>query len=307
MVLLETHRPSLSGGALDPAAPRKRRRSLALTGFALLIGVASAGTVLSVLLSPGMQWSVIATYFFSPQILAGLGVTLAMTVLAMAIAIVLGVVLALFRVSENRILQAIAWAYVWFFRSVPTLVLLLIVYNISILIPRLAVGVPFGPELFSFTTKDLVNGFVTGVLVFGLQQAAYTSEIIRSAYLSVNDGQIEASKALGMTPATYLRKIIAPQAFRVALPPIANDTINLMKGTSLLAFIAVSDLLYATQLIYSRTYQIIPMLMVACLWYVVLVSVLSAGQTLLERYLHTGTVRGHVDSRAVMPTERNLA
>ena len=304
MVLLETSDVT-RGGGVDPAAPRTRRRSPALTGFALAVGLLSLGLVLSVLLSPGMQWPVIASYFFSPKILAGLGVTLGVTVLAMAIAIVLGSILALFRVSENRILGAVAWAYVWFFRSVPTLVLLLIVYNISILIPRLSLGVPFGPELFSFSTKDLVNGFVTGVLVFGLQQAAYTSEIIRSAYLSVNTGQIEASKALGMTPGTYLRKIIAPQAFRVALPPIANDTINLMKGTSLLAFIAVSDLLYATQLIYSRTYQIIPMLMVACLWYVVLVSVLSAGQSMLERVMRTGTLR--TGARALAPRERSLA
>lgn len=303
MVMLDTRERTQRFVEVDPATPRKVRRSPALTVLALAIGLLSAGLVLSVLLSPGMQWPVIVSYLFSPAILAGLGVTLAVTVLAMVIALVLGAILALFRVSEHRILSTVAWAYVWFFRSVPTLVLLLIVYNISILLPRIVVGVPFGPEFFSFSTKDLINGFVTGVLVFGLQQAAYTSEIIRSAYLSVSTGQIEASKALGMTPMVYLRKIIAPQAFRVALPPIANDTINLMKSTSLLAFIAVSDLLYATQLIYSRTYQIIPMLMVACLWYVVLVSVLSAGQSLLERFLRTGTIRARTPARTHEPGE----
>jgi polar amino acid transport system permease protein len=241
--------------------------------------------------SPAMQWPVVRTYLFDPRILGGLGLTLSVTGIAMVMALVIGTVLANMRLSGNRLLSAIAWAYVWFCRSVPTLVLLLVLYNIAIVFPRIELGVPFGPRLFAVSTTTLISGYVAAVLVFGLQQAGYTSEVVRAALLAVPRGQTEAAMAIGMRPMQRMMTIVLPQAARIALPAIANETINLMKSTSLLAIIAVPDLLYSAQLIYTQNYLIIPLLVVASLWYVALVSVLSIGQALLETYLRTGTLR----------------
>ncbi len=275
---------------LAPDIPRRHRRHWAVDIISAIVVVAAVAGLISVVANPAMGWSTITQYFFSPRVLSGLWITLVVTTLSMALAIIIGVIVANMRLARNRILSSIAWAYVWFFRSVPTLLLLILVYNISILYPRIAVGVPFGPELFAVDTVTIINGFVAGVLVFGLQQAAYTAEVVRAATLAVPRGQTEASMAIGMRPMQRLTIVVLPQALRIALPPIANDTINMLKGTSLLAFIAVPDLLYTVQQIYSQNYQVIPMLMVASIWYVILVSALSVGQLLLENYLSTGKV-----------------
>lgn len=275
---------------LAPDVSRRPRRHWAVDIVSVIVVVATVAGLVSVVTNPAMGWSTIAGYFFSPQVLSGLWITLVVTALSMTLAIVFGVIVANMRLASNRILSSIAWAYVWFFRAVPTLLLLILTYNLSILFPRIAVGVPFGPELFAVDTVTIINGFVAGVLVFGLQQAAYTAEVVRAALLAVPLGQTEASMAIGMRPMQRLMIVVLPQALRIALPPIANDTINMLKGTSLLAFIAVPDLLYSVQQIYSQNYQVIPMLMVASIWYVFLVSVLSVGQQLLENYLSTGRV-----------------
>jgi polar amino acid transport system permease protein len=246
--------------------------------------------VIQAITNPNFGWPTIVTYFFDPRVMRGLGMTLLVTAIAMVIAVVFGLMIATMRLSKNPILRATSWLYVWAFRSVPTLVLLLLLFNISILIPRLSIGIPFGPALFDIPTQTLINGFVAAVAVFGFQQAAYTSEVIRSALIAIPPGQTEAAMAIGLNPWQRMRAVIMPQAFRIALPPIANDTINLMKSTSLLAFIAVSDLLYSVQQIYTQNYLIIPLLMVACFWYIILVSVLSVFQAMLESYLATGKV-----------------
>jgi polar amino acid transport system permease protein len=286
-------RPRIADASAEvPSDVRRRHRHhYAIDLVAAVAVLVMIATIAQMVTNPNFGWPSIVVYLFDPRILRGLLVTLVVTVLAMLIAIVLGLALAMMRLSKNRILQLTSWFYVWFFRSVPLLVLLLVVYNISILIPRIVIGVPFGPELFAVNTADLVNGFVTGTLVFGLQQAAYTSEILRSALVAVPVGQTEAAMAIGMRPWQRLSVVIWPQALRIAVPPIANDTITLMKSTSLLAFIAVPDLLYSTQQIYAQNYLIIPLLMVASIWYVVLVSILSAGQLLLEHYLGTGSMQ----------------
>ena len=172
-----------------------------------------------------------------------------------------------------------------FFRSIPLLVLLILWFNIAIIYPKIQLGIPFGPAWFTADTQQLVNGFWAAVLAFGLQQAAYTSEIFRSALLAIPAGQREAASALGMTRRRTFFRILLPQALKIAVPPISNDTINLLKGTSLAAFIAVPDLLYSVQTIYNRTYTIVPLLMVAAFWYALFVTVLSIGQYYLERAL----------------------
>ncbi len=234
------------------------------------------------------DWAVVRHYFFASSVLDGIKRTLSLTVISMAIAIVVAVVLANMRLSHNAVLRGIAGVYVWFFRSVPLLVLLILGFNFSIIYPTLGLGIPFGRQLFSVSLAHLLTAYWTAVLSFGLQQAAYTSETIRASILAVPNGQREAARALGMTPARSFVRIIFPQAMKIAIPPIGNDTINLLKGTALVAFIAVPDLLYSVQTIYNRTYQVVPLLMVACIWYMIFVSILSVFQHFLEKKLHRG-------------------
>jgi len=235
-----------------------------------------------------LQWRVVGSYFFTQSVLDGIRTTITLTVLSMVIALVVAVVLANMRLAHNAVLRGIAGVYVWFFRSVPLLVLLILGFNFSVIYPRLGLGIPFGHQLFSVSLAHLLTAYWTAVLAFGLQQAAYTSETIRASILAIPAGQREAAQALGMTPARSFIRIIFPQAMKIAIPPIGNDTINLLKGTSLVAFIAVPDLLYSVQTIYNRTYQVVPLLMVACLWYMIFVSILSLGQYYLEKKLHRG-------------------
>ena len=234
------------------------------------------------------QWPVVRSYFFAPSVLDGIRTTLSLTVISMAIALVVAVVLANMRLAHNAVLRSIAGVYVWFFRSVPLLVLLILGFNFSVIYPTLGLGIPFGHQLFSVSLAHLLTAYWTAALAFGLQQAAYTSETIRASMLAVPPGQREAAQALGMTPARSFFRIIFPQAMKIAIPPIGNDTINLLKGTSLVAFIAEPDLLYSVQTIYNRTYQVVPLLMVACLWYMIFVSILSVGQYYLEKKLSRG-------------------
>jgi polar amino acid transport system permease protein len=216
-------------------------------------------------------------------VLTGVLRTLLITVSAIALAIVLGVILANMRLSSNGVLRAVNAVYVWFFRSVPLLVLLVLAYNFSLLYSHLSLGLPFGPSFVKFTTTDLTTALTAAVFTFGLQQAAYTSEVVRAAIMSVPKGQVEAAESLGMTHWSAMRRVVLPQAARVAVPPIANETINLCKATSLVAFVSVPDLLYSVQEIYARTFQVVPLLVVATIWYTVIVSVMTLGQWQLER------------------------
>ncbi len=234
------------------------------------------------------EWSVFRHYFAASMVIDGIKRTISLTVLSMLLAIVVAIVLANMRLSSNVVLRAVAGVYVWFFRSIPLLVLLILGFNFSILYPKLGLGVPFGRQFFSVSMTHLLTAYWTAVLAFGLQQAAYTSETIRASILAIPAGQREAARALGMTPLRAFFRIIFPQAMKIAIPPIGNDTINLLKGTSLVAFIAVPDLLYSVQTIYNRTYQVVPLLMVACIWYMIFVSILSVFQHFLEKKLHRG-------------------
>lgn len=233
----------------------------------------------------GLDWSTVGHYLFDSSVLEGLKRTIIITVLSIVIAVVLGAVLANMRLSKNSVLRGTSWLYVWFFRSIPLLVLLIIAYNFSLLYPRLGFGIPFGGELFSFNTQDTIDPLTASIVAFGLQQAAYTSEVIRASIQSVPVGQREAATALGMTSTRTLLRIVFPQALRVAVPPVANETINLLKSTSLVAFISVPDLLYSVQQIYSANFQVMPLLVVASLWYMFLVSLLSVGQYFIEKRL----------------------
>ena len=262
---------------------RRMRRHLGTKVAGLLAAAFLAFIVQGLARNAALQWSVVGQYLFSQPVLTGVLRTLIITVSAIALAIVLGVVLANMRLSANGVLRAVNAVYVWFFRSIPLLVLLVLAYNFALLYSHLSLGLPFGPAFVRFTTADLTTALTAAVLTFGLQQAAYTSEVIRAAIMSVPQGQVEAAESLGMTYWGALRRVVLPQAARVAVPPIANETINLCKATSLVAFVSVPDLLYSVQEVYARTFQVVPLLVVATIWYTVIVSVMTLGQWELER------------------------
>jgi polar amino acid transport system permease protein len=257
-------------------------------GIAVL-GVLAAMLVHTVVTNPRFGWSLVWYYFRSTPVVEGLVVTIWLTVAAMVIGVLLGTVLALLRLSPNPVLRGSSWAFVWFFRGTPLLVQLIFWYNLSALFPRLSLGIPFGPEFVQLDANRLVTATVAALLGLGLNEGAYMSEIIRAGITSVDEGQSEAATALGMTRLRTMWEVVLPQAMRVILPPTGNETINMLKTTSLVSVVAVGDLLHSTQLIIARTYQTMPLLIMASLWYIVLTSVFSVGQYYLERHY----TRGH--------------
>jgi polar amino acid transport system permease protein len=240
-------------------------------------------------------WDVVGQYFLSHQVLEGVWVTIELTVIAMAIGIVGGVLLAVMRLSANPLLSGASWIYIWFFRGTPVLVQLLFWFNISYLFPQndggISIGIPFGPAFVHLNPNTLVTGFLAASVGLGLNEAAYMSEIVRAGILSVNEGQSEAAQSLGMNRAQTLRRIVLPQAMRVIIPPTGNEVISMLKTTSLASVIAVTDLTYSVELIAARTYQTIPMYVTACLWYLIVTSVLMIGQYYVERHYARGTMR----------------
>jgi polar amino acid transport system permease protein len=238
----------------------------------------------SVAANPGFQWPVVAQYMLDTQILTGLARTLVLTVAAMVMGLVLGTGLAVMRLSGNPLLATLSWLYTWFFRSVPVLVQLIFWYNFGALYPKLVLRIPFGPVLYSASMNSIITPLTAALAGLGLAQAAYTAEVIRGGILSVPRGQNRAAMALGMRPATIFLRIVFPQAMRVIIPPVGNEVISMVKNTSLVSVIALAELLYTAQLIYSRTYETIPLLIVASLWYLAIVSVLSVGQHFLEHH-----------------------
>ncbi len=241
--------------------------------------------------NPRFQWGIIGDYFLSSRVLEGLEFTILLTVVAMAIGIVLGVILAIMRLSANPLLSGASWAYIWLFRGTPVLVQLLFWFNLAFLYPRISLGLPFGPAFLDANANDLITALAAAILGLGLNEAAYMAEIVRAGILSVEHGQTEAAQALGMTRTQTLRRIILPQAMRVIIPPTGNETISMLKTSSLASVITVTELLYAVQLIYSVNFRTIPLLIVASIWYLIATSVLTIGQFYIERHYARGSAR----------------
>ncbi|HXP29387.1 MAG TPA: amino acid ABC transporter permease, partial [Solirubrobacteraceae bacterium] len=182
-----------------------------------------------------------------------------------------------------------SWLYVWFFRGTPVLVQLLFWYNIAALYPKISVGIPFGPAFVHADANTLITPFAAAILGLGLNEGAYMAEIVRAGIISVDPGQADAAQSLGMTRLQTMRRIVLPQAMRVIIPPTGNETISMLKTSSLASVIVVTELLYASQLIYSVNFKTIPLLIVASIWYIVCTSVLYVGQYYLERYYGRGS------------------
>lgn len=246
-----------------------------------------------------LKWAVVWQYMFDPEILAGLGRTLLLTALAMIGGLAIGIVLAIMRLSKNPVFQTASWAWIWFFRGVPPLVQLIFWYNLSLLIPNVSIGVPFGPELWSASMNQLITPFSAALLGLSFTESAYAAEMIRAGIQAVSNGQTEAAATLGMSKGQTLRRIVLPQAIRIIIPPIGNDTISMLKFTSLVSVLALPDLLYSAQMIYARTYQTIPLLIVATLWYLVLSTILTFVEHFIEHRLKDG---GKMQFSAILPS-----
>ena len=238
------------------------------------------------------SWNVVFHYFTVTEILQGLGRTILLTIISMAIGITLGVTIAIMRLSKSRLLSSTAWTYTWFFRGTPVYVQLIFWFNIAAIYPMITFGLPFmHATFFHLNTVTFFTPFTAGIIGLGLNEGAYMSEIARSGLIAVDEGQIEAASAIGMTRAQTLRLVILPQAMRVIIPPTGNEVISMLKTTSLVSSIGVIELLGAAQNIYSATYQVVPMLIVASLWYLAITTVLSIGQYYLERHYAKGALR----------------
>ena len=245
----------------------------------------------SVAANPAFGWDTVGRYLFTTAVLRGLGTTLLLTAATTVVGFALGIGLAAMRLSGNPVLATTSWGYVWLFRSTPLLVQLLFWYNIGALFPQLSIGIPFGPTFASADSVNLIGPLAAALLGLILHEAAYAAEIVRGGILSVDAGQSEAATALGMTRARVLRRVVLPQAMRSIVPATGNMVIGTLKGTSIVSVIAVTDLLYSVQLVYNRTYEIVPLLLVATVWYVILTSLMSVGQYYVERHYARGAER----------------
>ena len=237
------------------------------------------------------EWNTVSQYFTNAMILKGLLLTLLLTVLSMTVGISLGVLAAVLRQSPSRALSGAAYAYTWFFRGTPVYVQLLFWFNIAAIYPSLHLGLPFGPHLLEIHTVKVLTPMVAAVIAFGLNEGAYMSEIVRGGILAVDEGQVEASHSLGLTRLQTLRLVVLPQAMRVIVPPTGNEVISMLKTTSLASAISVPELLRGAQNIYSANYQVIPLLIVASIWYLAITTILSVAQYYIERHFARGATR----------------
>jgi polar amino acid transport system permease protein len=255
---------------------------------ALLIGL----SLQSIFTNPRWGWPVFREWFFAEPVVAGLGRTLELTAIAAVFGFVLGGVLALARLSKSPLLSGLAWAYIWLLRSIPLIVLLLLLYNIGYLYETVTLGVPFTDIVFArYPTTFLLSQFTAAVLGLSLNQAAFAAEIIRGGILSVEPGQLEAAAALGLPRRRQIFRIVFPQAMRTILPAGFNEIIGLAKATSMVYILALPELFYTVQVIYRRNLEVIPLLTVATVWYLIILTVLSVVQFRIERHFSKGALR----------------
>ncbi|OPG09562.1 polar amino acid ABC transporter permease [Streptomyces sp. GKU 895] len=254
--------------------------------------VLAAQFVHGLVTNPFYQWDRFGYWFLRPTILDGLLVTLEVTAYSAVLGLLGGILLALARLSKSPVLRAVSWIYIWTFRSIPLIVILLFLYNFSALYQTLSVGVPFGPAFFTFDESRLATDIVVAVVGLSLNQAAYAAEAVRGGILSVDQGQHEAAAALGLPKGYQFRKVVFPQALRSITPNYVNQLIDLVKATSLVFYVSLLDLFGAAQTM-GATYpgDIVPLLLVVTVWYLILTTVVSVVQFYVERYFARGATR----------------
>jgi polar amino acid transport system permease protein len=269
--------------------PARHPGRAAGTIFAALV---IAIVLYSTFTNPRWGWGVFAEWFFAEPVLVGLGRTLLLTALAAVSGSILGTALALARVSKSPLLASLSWGYIWLLRSIPMIVLLLVLNNLGYLYETISIGVPFTDKvLFDYPTTQLLTPFAAAFLGLTLNQSAFFAEIVRGGILSVDQGQLEAAASLGLSRRRQAFRIVLPQAMRSILPTGFNEIIGLAKSTSMVYVLALPELFYTVQVIYRRNLEVIPLLMVATVWYLVIMTVLSIAQHYIERYFSKGAVR----------------
>jgi polar amino acid transport system permease protein len=297
---------SASGVRLDAKDAVPLRRPGRWIGAAIVLVL--LGMLVHLLVTnPNLQWEVVKTYLFSGIIMSGLLRTLELTATAMLLGLFIGIIIALMRLSANPVLNWVSWGYIWFFRGIPPIVQLLFWYNLASLTEKLSLGIPFFHVTFlSVTTNSAISPYTAALLGLALTESAYAAEMIRAGVQAVSRGQLEAASSLGMKRGQAMRRIVLPQALRIVIPPIFNDSISMLKFTSLVSVLAIPDLLYSAEEVYSRTYQTIPLLLVATIWYLVLSTIL----TVIEHRVEGRLRRGHASKdgrpgRPAMPGYRS--
>jgi polar amino acid transport system permease protein len=281
--------PSTGPAAIDAVPLRHPWRWTA----AVVIVVLAALFIYGAATNPAYRWSVYAEYLFNDRIMLGVWNTLQLTVYSMVIAIVLGVLLAVMRLSPNPVFRSVSWVYLWIFRGTPIYVQLAFWGLIPTIYANIQLGVPFGPSFFHLNLQALSIPFILAMLGLALNEAAYMAEIIRAGISSVPEGQTEASTALGMSWGMTMRRTVLPQAMRVIIPPTGNEVISMLKTTSLVTAVPYAFDLYsiATREIAAREFEPVPLLLVAAAWYLAVTSLLMVGQFYLERYYSRGASR----------------
>ncbi|MEU4951175.1 amino acid ABC transporter permease [Streptomyces lavendulae] len=289
MLLSAPARPSGPPGPDGRVLPLRRPGRWA-AGFVVLVLVSQAAHGL--ITNPFYQWARFAYWFARPVVLDGLLITLQVTAYSAVLGLAGGVLLALCRLSGSPVLRSVSWTYVWLFRSVPLIVVLLFLYNLGALYPTLGIGIPFGPAFLTFDESRLATDIVVAVAGLSLCEAAYAAEVVRAGVLSVDQGQHEAAAALGLPRRYRFARIVFPQALRSIVPSYVNQLIGLLKATSLVFYVSLLDLFGTVQNL-AGTYpgDVVPLLLVATVWYVVLTSLVSVAQFYVERYYARGALR----------------
>lgn len=273
--------------ATDVSAAHRRisPSRVALTIFLVLAALQLAHFLVT---NPRFEWGVVWKYLFSANVLTGLGTTLALTTIAMIIGVVIGTITALALLSDFKPGRWLAQAYLWIFRGTPLLIQLIFWYNLSYLVPTISLSLPFSEPWVQWQTNAVITPFLAALLGLGLAEGAYMTEIVRAGLSSVDPRQHDAARAIGMTPTKAFFRIIFPQAMRFIIPPTGNQVIGMAKATALVSVIAMNDLLHSVQLIYNRTFEIVPLLLVAVFWYLVVITLMYGVQSRLERYYSKG-------------------
>ncbi|MCV7430359.1 amino acid ABC transporter permease [Mycolicibacterium bacteremicum] len=281
--------PSTPPEAIDAVPLRHPWRWVAAAVIIVIVGLFLYGAATN----PAYGWSTFLEYLFNERILLGVANTLQLTVYSMVIGIVLGVILTIMRLSDNFVLSAVAWVFLWIFRGTPVYVQLAFWGLMPTIYQKIQLGVPFGPSFFHVDLQNLSFPFALAVIGLALNEAAYMAEIVRAGITSVPEGQLEASTALGMSWGLAMRRTVLPQAMRVIIPPTGNEVISLLKTTSLVTAVPYAFDLYsiATREIAARIFEPVPLLLVAATWYLVITSILMVGQFYLERYFSRGASR----------------